>query len=64
MEPGLFENSPATPTNPIPTVGKPAARTAAPHPPKTSQNVPKNSAAARLPIGTFEPPFGCEWELN
>src|SRR5271169_2775059 len=41
----------ATPTNPMPTVGKPAASTAAPHPPNTSQNVPKNSAAARLPIG-------------
>src|SRR5208282_553391 len=38
----------ATPTNPMPSVGKPAASTAAPHPPKTSQKVPKNSARARL----------------
>jgi hypothetical protein len=35
----------------MPTLGTPAANTADPHPPKTSQNVPKNSAAARLPIG-------------
>jgi hypothetical protein len=41
----------ATPAYPIPTLGTPAAITAAPHPPNTSQNVPKNSAAARLPIG-------------
>src|SRR5579863_6293407 len=41
----------ATPANPMPTAGKPAASTAAPHPPNTSQNVPKNSAAARLLIG-------------
>src|SRR5271156_2612877 len=44
----------ATPTNPTlkltPGIfdGKPAARTAVPQPPKTSQKVPKNSAAARL----------------
>src|ERR1700733_294593 len=37
-----------TPSRPIPTLGKPAARTALPQPPKTSQNVPKSSAAARL----------------
>src|SRR5271163_1670416 len=41
----------ATPRYPMPTLGTPAASTAAPHPPKTSQKVPKNSAAARLPIG-------------
>src|SRR5580692_1040525 len=41
----------ATPANPMPKEGKPAASTAAPHPPKTSQNVPKNSASARLPRG-------------
>jgi hypothetical protein len=29
-----------TPTNPIPSSGKPAASTALPQPPKTSQNVP------------------------
>src|ERR1700682_2902613 len=34
----------ATPANPMPRPGKPAASTAAPHPPKTSQKVPKNSA--------------------
>ena len=38
----------ATPANPMPSVGKPAARTAAPHPPNTSQKVPKNSAKARF----------------
>src|SRR5580704_6582884 len=38
----------ATPTNPMPSVGKPAANTAAPHPPNTSQKVPKNSAKARF----------------
>src|SRR5258708_10883127 len=41
----------ATPEYPMPTLGTPAAITAAPHPPNTSQKVPKNSAAARLPIG-------------
>src|SRR5690606_15902337 len=34
----------ATPSSPIPTSGKAAARTALPQPPKTSQNVPMNSA--------------------
>src|ERR1035438_2618640 len=38
----------ATPTKPIPTVGKPAAKMAAPQPPKTSQNVPNISATERL----------------
>src|SRR5580765_4079500 len=33
-----------TPSNPIPTAGKPAAMTALPQPPSTSQNVPMNSA--------------------
>lgn len=37
-----------TPTKPMPSVGTPAARTAEPQPPKASQKVPKNSAAARL----------------
>src|SRR3954451_16913209 len=37
----------ATPRNPMPTFGTPEARTAAPHPPKTSTNVPRNSAATR-----------------
>src|SRR5580700_8596989 len=39
----------ATPKKPMPVLGKPAASTAAPQPPKTSQNVPMNSAAARVP---------------
>jgi hypothetical protein len=34
----------ATPANPIPRPGKAAAKTALPQPPKTSQNVPMNSA--------------------
>jgi hypothetical protein len=34
----------ATPTNPIPSSGNAAARTALPQPPRTRQNVPKNSA--------------------
>ena len=38
----------ATPTNPIPNCGNAAARTAAPQPPKTSQNVPGNSALIRF----------------
>src|SRR5215472_1470437 len=37
-----------TPTRPTPTLGNPAASTAVPHPPRTSQNVPMNSAATRL----------------
>src|SRR5437867_1580825 len=41
----------ATPCRPIPTLGKAAARTALPHPPSTSQAVPRNSAAALLVIG-------------
>src|SRR5579863_3549080 len=41
----------ATPAYPMPMPGGPAASTAEPHPPNTSQKVPKNSAAARLPIG-------------
>src|SRR5512145_240257 len=34
----------ATPSRPIPTSGNAAAKTALPHPPSTSQNVPTNSA--------------------
>src|SRR5947209_16355932 len=34
-------NASATPAKPIPSFGYPAARTALPHPPSTSQNVPK-----------------------
>jgi hypothetical protein len=33
-----------TPSKPMPTLGKAAANTALPHPPRTNQNVPKNSA--------------------
>src|SRR5271165_2124262 len=47
----------ATPRKPMPKwpapgspAGKAAASTALPHPPNTSQKVPKNSAVARLPI--------------
>src|SRR4051794_40479939 len=43
-------NANATPRKPIPRPGKPAASTAAPQPPSTSQNVPKNSATTRLEI--------------
>jgi hypothetical protein len=39
-----------TPAKPIPNSGKPAASTAEPQPPNTSQNVPINSAANRLAI--------------
>src|SRR5579864_164764 len=49
----------ATPAKPMPTAGNPAASTAAPHPPKTSQNVPKNSANARLLMGMRSLLFGC-----
>ena len=35
-----------TPSNPIPTSGKAAARTADPQPPRTSHSVPMNSAAS------------------
>src|ERR1700740_2151071 len=37
----------ATPAKPMPATGKPAARTALPQPPKTSQKVPRNSASPR-----------------
>src|SRR5450830_9054 len=46
----------ATPTRPMPVAPSEAARTAAPVPPKTSQNVPKNSVAAGLPVLMFDPP--------
>src|ERR1700688_4119608 len=39
----------ATPRKPMPVLGKPAASTAAPQPPKTSQKVPINSAIERVP---------------
>src|SRR5690242_12967416 len=46
-----------TPRRPMPTPGKAAARTALPQPPKTSQNVPKTSAAIRRAIGCMGTPF-------
>src|ERR1017187_4785213 len=42
-------NAKATPTKPMPRLGNAAVSTALPHPPKTSQNVPINSAVALLP---------------
>src|SRR5574337_1925151 len=45
----VMPNASATPTKPIPNCGNAAANTAAPQPPKVSQNVPNNSAAQRLP---------------
>src|SRR5450830_1252635 len=39
-------NASATPAKPIPRLGKPAANTALPVPPNTSQNVPSVSAAS------------------
>src|SRR5579863_817205 len=47
----------ATPAKPIPVFGKPAANTALPQPPKTSQNVPKHSAASRRDRGILDPPL-------
>src|SRR5580765_3885405 len=41
----------ATPRNPIPRLGKAAASTALPQPPRTNQKVPMNSARARFAIG-------------
>jgi hypothetical protein len=36
-----------TPSNPMPTFGNAAARTALPQPPNTNQKVPRNSAEQR-----------------
>src|SRR5580704_9058142 len=44
-------NARATPAKPIPRPGKAAASTALPHPPKTSQKVPINSANALFDSG-------------
>src|SRR3954447_3716699 len=44
-----------TPTKAIPRFGNPAARTAAPQPPNTSQKVPKTSAAIRRDISMVSP---------
>ena len=45
----------ATPRKPIPKFGNAAANTALPQPPKTNQNVPKNSAVARFVIDISSP---------
>ena len=54
----------ATPRKPIPRLGNAAARTALPHPPKTSQNVPRNSAAALLLKGMSRPPVTTRWTVT
>jgi hypothetical protein len=41
----------------MPTSGKAAEMTALPQPPRTSQKVPKNSAAERVPIDIVAPFF-------
>jgi hypothetical protein len=41
-------NAAATPNNPIPTAGNDAASMALPQPPRTNQNVAKNSAELRV----------------
>src|ERR1700685_3805622 len=56
-------NARATPTKPMPRPGKPAARTAAPHPPKTSHAVPKNSAN-KLLLRFIFPPEDTESECD
>src|SRR5580698_5168282 len=50
-----------TPSNPIPTCGNAAARTALPHPPSTSQKVPMNSAASFLVNGMAD---SCLFEFS
>src|SRR5262245_31030556 len=57
-------NASETPRRPIPTPGKVAARTALPHPPRTSQNVPRNSAASFcviIPPSRIEKPAPVFW---
>jgi hypothetical protein len=51
----------ATPAKAIPSFGKPAASTALPHPPKTSQKVPKNSAPNFFESGIEKAP---EFKVN
>src|SRR6185369_13587840 len=48
-------NASDTPSKPIPTFGNAAANTALPHPPRTSQNVPINSAVHRFVNDMEEP---------
>src|SRR5579871_7010153 len=52
-------NAKATPTKPTPKLGNAAAKTAVPHPPNTSQNVPMNSAVALFPNGMNQPLSTC-----
>src|ERR1035441_4811992 len=47
----------ATPRKPMPNCGKAADSTALPQPPRTSQKVPKNSAAARFDSGMDAAPL-------
>src|SRR5258708_37954164 len=48
-----------TPARPMPTFGKAAASTALPQPPRTSQNVPTNSAASFfIGVSPFVSGFG------
>src|SRR5215467_12837999 len=49
-----------TPRKPIPKFGKAAASTALPQPPKTSPNVPRNSARALFLSGTDTSSFTCQ----
>ncbi len=53
-----------TPANPMPSSGYAAASTALPQPPKTSQNVPKNSAMTRFEMGIRPPLSQIEYELG
>ena len=46
-----------TPSKPMPTAGNAAARTALPHPPKTSQKVPMNSAVSLRDRGIMRGPL-------
>src|SRR5262245_29665142 len=64
-------NARETPNKPIPTFGNAAASTALPHPPNTSQNVPRNSAVAFLPrdidaflLAALMPPTTCGFILT
>jgi hypothetical protein len=43
----------ATPRSPMPRLGNAADSTALPHPPRTNQKVPMNSAEDRLKIDIF-----------
>src|SRR5215831_15453420 len=49
-----------TPRKPIPKFGKAAASTALPQPPKTSPNVPRNSARALFLSGTDTSSLTCQ----